>query len=109
MKEYHPGDLVVPVARTSGSRQDLAIEGAAEFYWKIRYYVPFLDQCLKASKDNILQENLFYILTSEEMIALTRVLDIFNFTVCMPILWIAGNTHNGMYGLTLLPSVYQSI
>ena len=46
--------------------------------------MPFLDQFLEASKDNILQENLFYILTSEEMIALTRVFAILHFTVCMP-------------------------
>ena len=32
MKKYHPGDLVVPVARTSGSRQDLDVEGAAAVY-----------------------------------------------------------------------------
>ena len=29
MKKYHPGDLLVPVSRTSGLRQDLAVEGAA--------------------------------------------------------------------------------
>ena len=56
--------------------------------------MPFLDQCLKASKDSILQENLFYILTSEEMIALTRVFAILHFTVCMPMRWLAVNTHN---------------
>ena len=73
MKKYHPRDLLVPVARTSGSRQELSVESTAEVYWSRSYYVPFLDQCLEASKDNILQENLFYILTSEDMIALTRV------------------------------------
>ena len=56
--------------------------------------MPFLNQCLEASKDNILQENFFYILASEYMIALTCVFAIFHFTVCIPILWIAGNTHN---------------
>ena len=56
--------------------------------------MPFLYQCLKASKDNILQENLFYILTSEEMIALTRVFSIFHFNVCMPMRWISGKMHN---------------
>ena len=84
MKKCHPGALLVPVARTSGSQQDLAVEGAAAVYWNRRYYVPFLYQCLGASKENILQKNLFYILTSEEIIALTRVFAIFHFTVCMP-------------------------
>ena len=47
--------------------------------------MPFLNHCLEASKDNILQENFFYILTSEEIIALTFVFVILYFTVCMPI------------------------
>ena len=94
MKKYHPRALLLPVAPTFGSIQDLAVEGAAAVYWNRRYYVTFLDQCLEASKDNILQENVFYILTSEEMIALTRVFSILYFTVRMPMRWIAGNTHN---------------
>ena len=46
--------------------------------------MPFIDQCLEASKDNTLKDNLFYILTSEEMIELTHVIAILNFTVCIP-------------------------
>ena len=84
MKKYHPGALLVPVARNSGSRQDLSVEGAAAVYWKRRYYVPFLNQLFEAIKDNILQESLFYILTSEEMIVLNRVFSVLHFTVCMP-------------------------
>ena len=56
--------------------------------------MPFIDQYLEPSKDNMLQDNLFYILTSEEMTALTRVFDILHFTVCIPMQWLAGNTHN---------------
>ena len=29
----HPGALLLPVQQTSGSRQDLAVEGAAVVYW----------------------------------------------------------------------------
>ena len=36
MKKYHPGDLLVPAAHTSGSRQDLSVEGAATVYWNRR-------------------------------------------------------------------------
>ena len=32
VKKYYPGDLLLPVSRTSGSRQDLAVEGAAAVY-----------------------------------------------------------------------------
>ena len=33
LKKNHPGALLVPVQRTSGSRQDLSVEGAAAVYW----------------------------------------------------------------------------
>ena len=55
MKKYHPGALLVIVSRNSGSQKYLAVEGAAAVYWNRRYYVPFLNQCLEASKDNILK------------------------------------------------------
>ena len=32
MKKYHSGALLVPVSHTSGSRQDLYVEGAAAVY-----------------------------------------------------------------------------
>ena len=53
----------------------------------------FLDECLRAHKDNILQENLFIVLTSMEMIALCRVMAILHFKICMPMRWLADNTH----------------
>ena len=59
-----------------------------------RYYIQFLDECLRAHKDNILQENLFIVLTSMEMIALCRVMAILHFKICMPMRWLAGNTHH---------------
>ena len=65
-----PGALLVPVARTSGSRQDLEVEGAAAVYWNLKYYVDFLDEILNVARDNILQENIFIVLTSVDMIAL---------------------------------------
>ena len=34
------------------------------------------------------------VLTSVEMVALTRVMSIFHFKVCMPMRWLAGNTHH---------------
>jgi hypothetical protein len=59
-----------------------------------RYYIEFLDECLRGNtKGNILQENLFIVLTSSEMVALCRSLAILHYTVCMPMRWLAGNTH----------------
>ena len=116
LKEYHPHALLVPVQRTAGSRQDLACEGAATVYWNRRYvpvryghtanrdhslyclctfsyYVEFLDECLRSHRDNILQENLFIVLTSLELVSLCRVMAILHFKICMPLRWLAGNTH----------------
>ena len=90
---YHPGVLLVAVQRTSGSRQDLAVEGAAAVYWNRKYYVEFPDERLSADGDNILQENLFIVLSSMEMIAMTRVYAIFHLGISLPMRWLAGNTH----------------
>ena len=77
----------------AGSRQDLAMEGAAAVYWNRRYYVEFLDECLRGCNDNILQENLFIVLTSVEMVTLCQTMAILHFKICMPLRWLAGNTH----------------
>lgn len=36
LKKHHPGALLVPVERATGSRQDLACEGAGAVYWNRR-------------------------------------------------------------------------
>ena len=90
---YHPSALLVPVLRASGGQQDMAVEGAAAVYWNRRYYVEFLNECLKSHQENILQNNLFIILTSMEMIAQFRVFAILHFCICMPMRWLVGNTH----------------
>ena len=54
----------------------------------------FLDDRLKAARDIIFQDNIFIILTSVETIALCRLFDILYFTVCIPIRFLAGNTHH---------------
>ena len=33
MEKNHPGALLLPVEHATGSRQDLAVEGAAAIYW----------------------------------------------------------------------------
>ena len=94
LKLNHRGAFMVPVACTSGSRQDLAVEGAAAVYWNHKYYVEFLDERMKAARDNILQENLFIVLTSVEMIALCRLSDIFHIIIYISMRFLAGNTRH---------------
>ena len=53
----------------------------------------FLDECLEAHNDNILQENLWTVLTSSEMIALSRVMSIVHYKIALPMRWLADNTH----------------
>ena len=93
LHKYHPGVLLVAVERTSGSRQDLAVEGAAAIYWNRKYYVEFLNQRLNANGDNILQNNLFIVLSCMETIFMSRIFAIFRLCISMPMRWLAGNTH----------------
>ena len=62
-------------------------------YFILRYYVEFLDESLQSARDNILQENLFIVLTSVEMVALCHVMAILYFKIGMPLRWLACNTH----------------
>lgn len=97
MLEYHPGALLLHVERASGSRQDLCTEGSLPIYMNYEYYLEFLDMMLrrrtKDGKASILQKNLFVVLSSSEMIALTRLLSILHLSIVMPFRWLAGKTH----------------
>ena len=76
------------------SRQDLFVEGAKAIYWNREYCLEFLDMQLRDyTKGNILQENLFVILPSLEMVGLSRLLSILYLCICMPVRWITGKTH----------------
>ena len=81
------------VERASGSRQDLCVEGVGAIYWNQKYWIEFLDERLRIPGDNILQENLFVVLSSSEMIALARVCAIIHLSICLPTRWLAGNSH----------------
>ena len=81
MKEKHPGALLLHVERAAGSRQDLCTEGSLPIYMNYEYYLEYLDETLRNVTKNkpagILRKNLFVVLSSEEMIALTRLLSIY--------------------------------
>ena len=56
--------------------------------------IEFLDDQLRiCGNKHILQRNLFIILSSLEMIATSRLFTILNVAICMPVSWLAGNTH----------------
>eukprot|EP00957_Ditylum_brightwellii_P012127 915698-Ditylum_brightwellii.AAC.1 len=47
IEHNRPGVLLLHVERASGSRQDLAVEGAGAVYWNHRFWVEFLDERLR--------------------------------------------------------------
>ena len=93
MKENHPGSLLLHVERTAGSRQDIVVEGAGAIYWNRQYWIEFLDERLRLPGGNILQESLFIVLSSLEIVGVSRLYSILHFSICLPMRWIAGNSH----------------
>ena len=94
IKKNHPGELLLHVERASGSRQDLFVEGAPAVYWNRQYCIEFLDEQLRLpSKGNVLQENLFIVLSSLEMVGLSRILSILYLCIVIPVRWLSAKTH----------------
>ncbi len=93
MREYHPDSFLLKLQRGVGSRQDFTVEGAGAIYMNRRYYVEFLDPCLTVANDDILKSNVFIVLSSSEIIALSRVYAIFHVAICLPMRFLAGSTH----------------
>ena len=89
----YPKALLFHVADTTGTRQDIACEGAIPLYMNRALWAEFLDERLRVPGDNILEENLYIMLTSVEMIASARIHSIIHLTIIMPLRWLAGNSH----------------
>ena len=72
LKEY-PNEYLLHCERATGNRQDLICMGADAIYKNRPYNVEFLDDRLRMMKnENILQQNLFIVLSSVEMIAVAH-------------------------------------
>ena len=96
MHDNHPGELLLHVERAaSGGRQDVCSMAALAMFWNRNYCLEFLEeqqrQCGK--EDNILMSNLMCLLSSVEMIAVSRLWSILHFAIVMPLRWLAGKTH----------------
>ena len=80
--------------RASGSRQDLICMGYMAIFKNRVLNIELLDDQLRICGNNhILQQNLFIILSSIEMIATSRLFDMINAAVCISVRWLSGNTH----------------
>lgn len=93
--ENFPGEYLYPIARTcGGTRQDLCMEGAPAVIMNLLYYLWFLNWRIAASggkSEAILQTKLM--LRSTEFVALLCVLSILHISVCLPLCWLAGKSH----------------
>jgi hypothetical protein len=102
MKETHPGELLFHVERAvKGGRQDVASMAAMAMYWNRNYCLEFMEDMLRlcGKEDNILINNLFFLLGSVEIIAATRLWSILHVSIVMPIRWLSANVHTlGEYG-----------
>ena len=94
MNLYHPGSFLFPVESGLGSRQDFTVDGEGAVYMNRKYYMDFLDKSIAAGKSsNILQHNLFLVLTSVQMIVTTRVYAIFHVAICLPRRFLVSKAH----------------
>lgn len=94
LRMKYPNELLFHVERSGGGRQDLALMASLPIYWNREWCTEFLDERLRVpGNESILQRNLFTVLTSAEMVAVTRLLAIMHIAVCMPLRFLTGKTH----------------
>ena len=93
IETYNPGALILHVEISSGFCQYLAVKGAGVVYMNHLYWIEFSYERLQTPMDNILQENIFIILSSLEMMELACLCAIIHTIICLPTLWLAGNDH----------------
>ena len=94
MIKNYSKEFLMHAERATGSLQDLITMGAVPIYWKIIFNVEFLDDVLWVKgAGNVLQENLFTILSSLEMVACCRFFSIIQLAICLPFQWLTSKTH----------------
>ena len=86
----HPMAFLLHTERANGNRQDVICMGADAVYINRPLNVEFLDQRLRIKDNaNILQENLFVVLSSLEMVAVSRLFSILHVPIVIPFRWLA--------------------
>ena len=91
MRATHGKVFCMPEERAEGSRQDLAYLGAVPLFVNRKYYVRFLDLKLREEGHaNLLEDCIFVILSSLEMIASIRAHAIITLLIIYPMRFLAG-------------------
>ena len=95
VKQHFVGSKLFAVESTHGGRQDIVLSSSMAMYLNRCIGVAFLNFCLciPNRQNNILQRNLFVLMTSAEMVAQSRLLAIINISIMLPLRWLAGKTH----------------
>ena len=93
MIKNDPKSFLMHAERATGSRQDLITMGAGPIYGNRISNVDFLDDVLQVKgARNVLQENLFTILSSLEMVAFCRFFSILQLAIFLPFRWLTSKT-----------------
>eukprot|EP00966_Prymnesium_polylepis_P184914 4285642-Prymnesium_polylepis.1 len=88
---HHPQAFYMPLERAKGGRQDLAFDGAVPIYANRQLITEFLHELVFVpGHSNILEDFLWHSLSCAEMVALTRVLTLFDLLLSMPLRWLCG-------------------
>ena len=91
---YYPDYPFYPVEWTMGARNDMFSEGSVAAYTNTWLHKLFLEKLLSTiDVKNILQENLFTILSSVKMIAMSRPMSILHFYINVPMWWLMKKKH----------------
>ena len=78
----------------TGTRNDAIMEGTCAVYYNRWLYIDYLIEMSKSTdSESLLLENLFIMLSSLDMIALTWTCAIVHFAFILPMRWLAGKTH----------------
>ena len=94
MIKNYPKEFLMHAEQATGSCQDLITMGAGPIYWNRIFNVEFLDDVLRVKgAGNVLQENLFTTLSSEEMVTSSRFFSILQLVICLLFRWLTGKTH----------------
>jgi hypothetical protein len=94
LKVHNPDTPLHHVVGAQGSRHDLCLMAAPAIYMNRHVCFEYADYLLRLPKkqDNILLRCLFVLMTSEEIIAQSRLFSILYISFCLPMRWLAAKT-----------------
>ena len=94
LRANKPGTALYHVVGAQGSRHDLCLEAAPAIYMNRYVCFDYASYVLRLPKkqDNILLRCLFVLMTSEEIIAQSRLYAILFISFCVPMRWLAAKT-----------------